>query len=130
MGKLATVIEAPIKGALGTEVNVGDTVMVVTTGYSHNVSVKKGIYKGYIKGSYYPQRARVEVECMRKVQVKPDGTVFSWSKDYNSATWEDVRKTLTWREELFIHKTTLNLNRIASITAAEAETVTKIGKLV
>ena len=130
MGKLATVIEAPIKGALGTEVNVGDTVMVVTCGYSHNVSVKKGIYKGYIKGSYYTQRARVEIDDTRTVQVKPDGTVFSWSKDYNSATWEDVRKTLTWREETYVRKTTLNLNRIASITAAEAETVAKIGKLV
>jgi len=132
MGKLATIIEAPIKGALGTEINVGDTVMVVTTGYSHRVSVKKGIYKGYIEGSsgYYRKRARVEVEGTRSFQVKPDGTEFNWSKDYNSATWDQVKTTLVRKTEPCIHKSTLNLNRIATINQAEAETVEKIGKLV
>ena len=130
MGTLATVIEAPIKGALGTEVNVGDTVMVVTTGYSHRVSVRKGIYRGYIEGKYN-KRARIETEAQRNVYVNPDGTDFNWNKDYDSQTWTTVRPTLTTRVEKYIVKTTLNRNRIATIASAvEADTIDKIGKLV
>ena len=130
MGTLATVIEAPIKGALGTEVNVGDTVMVVTTGYSHRVSVRKGIYRGYIEGKYN-KRARIEVEAERSVYVNPDGTDFNWNKDYDSQTWTTVRPTLTTRVEKYVVKSTLTRNRIATIASAvEAETIDKIGKLV
>jgi hypothetical protein len=131
MGKLATVIAAPIEGALKNTINVGDTVMVVTTGYSHRVSVSKGKYVGYIQGSgYYDKRARIEVETERSFQVKPDGTEFSWSKDYNSATWEQVKSTLTWKKEPYIRKTTLNLNRIAAIKESDYAIVEQVGKLV
>jgi hypothetical protein len=129
MGKVATVIAAPIKGALGNEVNVGDTVMVVTTGYSHRVSVNKGKYVGYIQSSGQ-QRARIEVESTRTFQVKPDGTEFSWSKDYNSATWADVRPTLTYKTEPYTRKSTLQLNRIATIKEADFGIVEAVGKLV
>lgn len=130
MGKLATVIAAPIEGALKNTVNVGDTVMVVTTGYSHRVSVKKGKYIGYIEGSYKNKRARVEVEEQRHFYVKPDGTKFDWSKDYNSATWNEVHPTLTNATETYIRKSTLNRNRIATINATDHAIVDQIGKLV
>jgi hypothetical protein len=111
----ATVIQAPLLGALDQEVNVGDTVMVVTTGYSR-VGIRKGVYKGYIEGSgYYPKRARIEVQTTRTIQYKPDGTPFNWSKDYDSNTWNDVRPTLVFKTEPYVHETTLNLNRIVSI---------------
>lgn len=129
MGKLATLIAAPIKGALGDDVNVGDTVMVVTTGYSHRVSVNKGKYVGYIQSSGQ-QRARIEVESTRTFQVKADGTEFSWSKDYDSATWADVRPTLTYKTEPCIRKSTLQLNRIAAIKESDYAIVEQVGKLV
>ena len=130
MGKLATVIAAPIEGALKNTVNVGDTVMVVTTGYSHRVSVKKGKYIGYIEGSYKNKRARVEIESERSFLVKPDGTEFCWNKDYNSATWKEVQPTLTRKSEPYTRKSTLNLNRIATIIPADHAIVEQIGKLV
>ena len=133
MGKLATVIAAPIKGALGNDVNVGDTVMVVTTGYSHRVSVSKGKYVGYIEGTGYSRgqkKARIEVEESRSIWVKPDGTDFNWNKDYNYSTWNDVRPTLTTRTEKYIRKSTLNLNRIATIKEADHAIVEQISKLV
>jgi hypothetical protein len=129
MGKPAQVIAAPIKGALGNDVNVGDTVMVVTTGYSHRVSVNKGKYVGYIE-SGSQKRARIEVESTRTFQVKPDGTEFSWSKDYNSATWSDVRPTLTYKTEPWTRKSTLQLNRIATIQEADFGIIEQVGKLV
>lgn len=128
MGKLATVIEASIKGALGTEINVGDTVMVVTTGYSHRVSVKQGVYKGYIKGSYYTNRARVEVEEERSFWVyKETGEEYSYTKH---GGFYDNQDKLERKTAPYIRKTTLNLNRIATITPAEAETVAKVGALI
>jgi hypothetical protein len=131
MGKLATVIAAPIKGALGNDINVGDTVMVVTTGYSHRVRVNRGKYVGYIEGSgYYKHRARIEVEKERQIRVKPDGTDFDWRKDYDSKTYPELLKVMTVRTEKYIQKSTLCLNRIATISPAETDTVEKIGKLV
>jgi hypothetical protein len=128
MGQLAAVIEAPIKGALGTEINVGDTVMVVTTGYSHRVSVTKGVYKGYIQGSYYTQRARIEVEEEHSFWVFKE-TGEEWSYYKHGPFYDNVDK-MERKTEPYTRKTTLNLNRIATITPAEAETVEKIGKLV
>ncbi len=140
MGKLATVIAAPIKGALGTEINVGDTVMVVTTGYSHRVSVSKGVYKGYIQGSYYDKRARIEVEEIIGVRYwKDTGDKFKYggareTAMYTDAGYANYHKVLNEatiiKQEPYTRKTTLNLNRIATITEAEADTVAKVGKLV
>lgn len=116
MGTLATVIEAPIKGAVGNTVNVDDTVMVVTTGYGHSVSVTKGIYKGYIEGTgRYKKRARIEVQSTRLTWVKPDGSEFVWHRDYNPDTYPEVKKTLTSKTLPYTYKTTLNLNRIATL---------------
>lgn len=128
MGKLATVIEAPIKGALGTTINVGDTVMVVTTGYSHRVNVKKGVYKGYIEGSYNTQRARVEVEEQHNFWVlKETGEEYSYTKH---GSFSDIHEKLARKSSTYVRKSTLNLNRIATITPAEAETVAKVGALI
>ena len=132
MSKLATVIEAPIEGALKTMINPGDIVMVVTTGYSHSVSVKKGKYIGYIEstGYYYKKRARIEVEGTRSFQMKPDGTEFNWSKDYDRNTWDQVKGTLVRKTVPHIYKTTLNLNRIATIQESDFGIVEKVGQLV
>ena len=127
----AQVIAAPIKGALGTDINVGDTVMVVTTGYSHRVRVSKGTYVGYIESSgYYKKRARIETEAERRILTKPDGTDFNWSKDYDKNTWAEVQPTLVYRTEKYIAKSTLCLNRIATIQPAEHAMVDKVSKLV
>lgn len=109
-------IEAPIKGIFGESVNVGDEVMVVTTGYSHRVNVTKGKYLGYIEsGGYYKQRAQVAVERKSFIQVKPDGTEFNWKKDYHRDTWPEISKTLTRKEITYTVVSTLCLNRIATI---------------
>ena len=110
-------IEAPIKGALGNEVNVGDTVMVVTTGWG-NVHCSRGKYLGYVEGKgYYKQRAQVEIEYDSYVMYKPDGTEFDWRKDYNYATYNEVSKTLTRKQVKCTRISTLNLNRIATLKA-------------
>jgi hypothetical protein len=115
----AQIIQAPIKGVFGEDVQVGDQVMVVTTGYSHNVSVRKGIYKGYIESTsgYHRgyKRAKIEIQTTRSIQVKPDGTEFNWRKDYDSATWDTVKGTLVRQVVPYTHQTTLQLNRIATI---------------
>jgi uncharacterized membrane protein len=113
----AQIIQDSIKGVFGEEVNVGDQVMVVTTGYSHRVNVRKGIYKGYVEsqGYYKGKRAKIEINTTRNIQVKPDGSEFIWRKDYNSATWPEVSKTLVRKEIPYTYQTTLQLNRIATI---------------
>ncbi len=111
----AKLIEEPIIGVFGEKVNVGDTVMMVTTGRS-NVNVAKGVYKGYIvsPSSYYPIRARVETQDVQRVWFKPDGTKFKWS-EYRASTWKDVEPTLTIKEIPYTRKHSLILNRIATL---------------
>ena len=110
-----TRIEAPIKGALGNEVQVGDTVMVVTTGWG-NTHCARGKYLGYIEGTgHYKKRAQIAIEYDSNVYIKPDGTEFDWRKDYNYNTWKDVQPTLTNKKIKCIRITTLNLNRIATL---------------
>ena len=116
-------IEAPIQGALGNEVNVGDTVMVVTTGWG-NTRCNKGKYLGYIesKGSY-PKRAQIEVQETSYVRYWNDGAKFTYGGERERAMYSnpsrDYYKILseetTVRGEPYTRVTTLNLNRIATL---------------
>lgn len=122
MGKLATLIEAPIKGAFGNNVNVGDTVMVVTTGYSHRVKVEKGTYKGYIEG-VNGQRARIETECTgykrywndTGEEFKYRGTREKGLPSHYVAYFKTLEEQTHLSEYKYTRKTTLNLNRIATL---------------
>lgn len=107
-------IEKPIKALFGQEVKVGDKVVVVTTctGSTH---VKKGTYIGYVEGWRGAKRAQVQIESVRTAYIKPDGTEFDWRKDYNYATWNDVKHTLTTETRPHTYITTLQRNRIARI---------------
>ena len=122
MSKL-TRIAAPIKGALGNEVQVGDTVMVVTTGWG-NTHCTKGKYLGYIEGKgYYKQRAQVEVEEKSYVRYWNDtGAKFQYGGDRERAMYSSgidyyniLQNETTVKEEPYTRVTTLNLNRIATL---------------
>lgn len=116
MGKAKSVIAGPITGLFGQEINVGDTVVLVTTGYSHRVNVRKGKYVGYIESTgHNARRARVEVDSTRSFRVKPDGTEFNWKKDYDSKTWNTVKDTLILKSEPCVIKATLQLNRLTTV---------------
>lgn len=119
----ANIIEAPIKGALGNEVQVGDTVMVVTTGWG-NTYCTKGKYIGYVEGKgYYKHRAKVEVQEKKYVRYWNDtGAKFQYSGERernmmgNRANYyELLQKETTVKEEPYTRVTTLNLNRIATL---------------
>jgi hypothetical protein len=116
-------IEAPIEGALGNKVNVGDTVMVVTTGWG-NTHCNKGKYLGYIEGKgSYPKRAQIEVQETAYVRYWNDGAKFTYGGEreralYNAPNgqyYEIMEKETTVRQEPYTRVTTLNLNRIATL---------------
>lgn len=115
-------IEAPIKGALGNEIQVGDTVMCVTTGWG-NTYCTKGKYLGYIEGKgYYKQRAQVEVEEQTYQRLWNDT---KQPVSYSDKRWEELRALpdyyRAYEKETHVitvpykRVTTLNLNRIATL---------------
>ena len=116
-------IEAPIEGALGNKVNVGDTVMVVTTGWG-NTRCNKGKYLGYVesKGSY-PRRAQVEVQETSYVRYWNDGVKFMYGGDREREIYSNPKRDYykileeetNVRQEPYTRVTTLNLNRIATL---------------
>lgn len=120
----ATLIEASIKGALDNTVNVGDSVMVVTTGWG-NTYCTRGKYLGYIESTgQYKQRARVEVQEKSYVRYWNDtGAKFMYSGDRERAMYStpklDYYKMLETethvKTEPYTRVTTLNLNRIATL---------------
>jgi hypothetical protein len=117
MSKVKSVIQKPITGVFKEDVQVGDKVMVVTTGRSR-VSVRQGVYLGYTEGTKWGravQKAVIEIHTKRNVWFKSDGKEFDWRKDYNAATYDQIKGTLEQREVPYVHRTTLKLNRIATI---------------
>jgi hypothetical protein len=117
-------ILAPIKGALGNEVQVGDTVMVVTTGYSHRSTCSRGKYVGYIEGTgYYKKRAQIEIECTGYKRLWNDTKEeFTYGGAREKALYTDYAtysKNLNEQTHIVEHKytriSTLNLNRIATL---------------
>lgn len=111
----AVLIQAPIKGVFDKEVNVGDNVMVVSTGWS-NVYVRKGVYKGYIEGNgYYKQRARIEISAeLRTWHHKETGEAYDYKK-HGYMMHQDMHDKFEIKSAPYTYETTLNLNRIATI---------------
>ena len=134
MASKKPIIKESFTNKFGT-VNVGDTVMAVTTGYSHNVSVYKAIYLGYIESQEWrgevEKKVKLEVEEEHSVQVWADnGREFNWRTEYNSSTWQDVQKLLTYKKVMKTRTATLQLNRIAPIKPSDHEIIGVVGKLV
>jgi hypothetical protein len=117
MSKAKQVIAQPIEGIKGSTVNVGDRVMYVTKGRG-SIGTGFAKYIGYTEGSRYGstvKKAVLEVEATRYANFFPDGREFNWNKDYNSATYDSIKSTLTSRQIPYVRRTTLKLNRIASV---------------
>lgn len=123
------IIEKPFTNDFGT-VNVGDTVMLVTTGYSHNVHVKKGTYLGYIESTNsWNQKTEQKV----KVAVQESTSEWYFKGSEKKWTWRDgpfEKDKLELRSEPYTRITTLQLNRIAPIKQSEVSTIETVGKLV
>lgn len=117
MSKAKQVIQKPIQGVFKEDVQVGDKVMVVTKGRG-NVGISKGTYIGYVEGKDYGsllKKAVIEIDAVRYANFFPDGREFNWRKDYDSATYDQIKGTLTNRQVPYIRRTTLKLNRIATL---------------
>jgi hypothetical protein len=128
------IIKQSFTNEFGTA-NVGDTVMAVTTGYSHNVSIYKAIYLGYIETQGWrgevEKKVKLEVEKEHIVSVwANDGREFNWKTEYNKDTWQDVQKLLIRKNVMKKHKSTLKLNRIAPIKQSDHQIVDTVSKLV
>lgn len=134
MASKKPIIQESFTNEFGT-VNVGDTVMAVTTGYSHRVDVYKAIYLGYIESEDWrgaiEKKVKLEVEEERNVQVWADnGREFNWKTEYNNSTWPDVQKLLTYKKVMRKYQSTLKLNRIAPIKQSEFQIINTVSKLV
>lgn len=123
-------IEQPFTNEFGT-INVGDTVIAVTTGYSHNVSVSKAKYLGYIESVGWRgaivKKVKLEVQNFRNVWYYK-GTDTEWKWNYSD--YHKVKDQLETRQVPYFRKTTLQLNRIAPIKDSEHSIVETVGKLV
>lgn len=125
-------IEQPFTNEFGT-VNVGDMVMAVTTGYSHNVNVSKAKYLGYVESVGWRgatvKKVKLEVQDYHHVWYYK-GTNVRWAYNYAEAIAPDFKEKIESRRVPYTRKTTLNLNRIAPIKDSEHSIVETIGKLV
>lgn len=132
MASKKPLIQESYSNDFGT-INVGDDVMVVTTGYSHRVRVYKAKYLGYIESTGWRgetiKKVKVGYEATRNVPYwKETGKKFNWATDYNARTYD--RNAIEYREEKYPATSTLQLNRVAPIKASEHAAVETIGKLV
>lgn len=118
MAKKKPLIEQSFESDFGT-VNVGDTVVAVTTGFSHRVKVFKAKYIGYIESSTYFGAPH------KKVKLEYDGEDYVWYHKGTNTPWKptyaeymdpDFPNKFESRKTLCTRTTTLQLNRIAPIS--------------
>jgi len=83
-------VELPYESDLGHTINVGDKVLIVTTGYSHSVKVRMGTYLGKTKDDTnddYEASVIVMVDEERKVlRHKETNEELDWEKHIEPAT--------------------------------------------
>jgi len=125
---------------LGQVIKPGDEVVIVTTGYGHDVSTNKGTYIGLtnggasiikqIKSSYYVLKStgeRVaftwfnqiykEQDAFRTAKRSIDSSYRYWSDPEYNAIQEKWMDLLERKEEIIPHRTTLKLNRAYKLAA-------------
>lgn len=126
-------IEKPFESKFGI-VNVGDQVVFVTTGYSHNVSVSKGKYIGYIESEDWHGRS------IKKVKLEEECYHHVWyNKEMNTKcaypTWvqmkdEEFMSKIETRKVPYTRTTTLQLNRIAPLAQNNVSCIDTIKDLI
>ena len=125
---------------LGQVIKPGDEVVIVTTGYGHNVSTNKGTYIGLtnggasiikqIKSSYYVLKStgeRVaytwfnqiykEQNAFRTAKSSIDSSYRYWSDPEYNAIQQKWMDLLEQKEEIIPRRTTLKLNRAYKLAA-------------
>lgn len=82
----SAILNKPFTNEFGQEIQPGDTVVMVASGYNHSVRIRRGTYVGL------REDRRGDVES---VVVKYPTTVTRWASDYKSHWKEDVVKQTT-----------------------------------
>lgn len=125
---------------LGQVIKPGDEVVIVTTGYGHNVSTDKGTYLGLtnggasiikqIKSSYYVLKStgeRVahtwfnqiykEQDAFRTAKRSIDSSYRYWTDPEYNAIQQKWMDLLELKKEIIPRRTTLKLNRAYKLAA-------------
>lgn len=125
--------EKPFESKFGI-VNVGDQVVFVTTGYSHNVSVSKGKYIGYIESEDRRGRSikkvKLEEECHRAVWYNKETNTKCAYPTLSQMRDGDCMSKIERRKVPYTRTTTLQLNRIAPLAQDVASCVDTIKDLI
>lgn len=85
-----TYLEEPFTNDIGQVINVGDRIIAVTTGYSHDVRVHEGVYLGKRLQDRSDKVRNVTVRLKRKNwgYFLPDGTVAARGHNQRGAEWK------------------------------------------
>jgi len=125
---------------LGQVIKPGDEVVIVTTGYGHNVSTDKGTYLGLtnggasiikqVKSHYYVLKStgeRIpytwfnqiykEQDAFRTAKRSIDSSYPYWTDPEYNAIQEKWMDLLEQKEEIIPRHTTLKLNRAYKLAA-------------
>lgn len=117
------IIEKEWVSDFGT-IQVGDPVVVITEGYSHRISIRKGTYLGYIdQGTcYWNKKPKYGV----KVLVEKE----RWSYFVGDKEVKWNHPDGKGRNVKYVGETTLQLNRIIPLPKGTEDLIEKINKLV
>jgi hypothetical protein len=131
--------EVEFKNDLGQVIKPGDEVVIVTTGYSHQVSTNKGTYLGLVNGgasivkqvrsSYYAFKdsgERVPYSWFKEMYAEQNAFKANFATDRNYRYWNDPEyhkiaekryALIETKYEIVPRKTTLKLNRAYKLAA-------------
>lgn len=119
------IIEEAWQSDFGT-INVGDPVVVITEGYSHRISIRKGTYLGYILGSV---SYRTD-EQQKSVKVLVEKETFGWFIGDSDVRCTYLHPEVKGRYTKTMGQATLQLNRIIPLPKGSDALIEQINKLV
>ena len=87
---------APFTNELGQTINIGDRIICVSTGYSHRISVREGVYTGLRINS---------VGEVTSVQARVKSKIFGrWWPDGRKASYLDNDPSISGYEHRLVDK--------------------------
>ncbi len=93
---------------LGDVIQPGDKVLIITSGYGHNVNRYVGVFLGLRKEKYYSNRERITAVVQYEIKVHG-----KWNKDGKRLHWghPDFSR-LEYEHRMVVRRSTLHNNFI------------------
>jgi hypothetical protein len=116
---ISELVEEPFVNSIGQTINPGDTIVAITTGYSHRVSTFTGVFKGVRRSKQTGEIVGSSIEQIPYINTsfdyRDDGEQVEKRYNINARQYEPTGRRYNIVRETLYRKSALQRNRIFKI---------------